>query len=202
MESIKSPSYWLSVLALLVSLVTAVFQFWGDIFPSSKTVLAISNVRWEIGDGRLGRGPYPIITANFSNQGNSPFTISGMDVLYFENSDDKVVADCRSTEQHRSVGVPWDFVFRGNELEEPYAIPIQPGFAISEYVVFESFRIKDLSTFVDGEYFKIFTCVQIDTIDHNQSQGVTRVPLGTLWLDNDGIAAFIGVNDLKSGKRM
>lgn len=176
-------------LGLAVAVVTAWYQFYPSIYPSTHTVAVVSATQWSVADGRLGKGPALLVRISLSNLGNEAITVRGMNVKYALGSGDKKDLNC-SSKNYAWAGVPWDEILRGETLTEAIAINVVPSIPVTEVVYFESSDLLSDNEKDSNGIGSMFACLEIDTLNTKLKRISVQHPIGTITYSDNSIVNF------------
>lgn len=190
-----------SIVALLglgVAGFTAWHQFYPALFPSSRTVAAVSTTQWSVKDGPFGRGPSLLARVSFSNLGSASVTVRSMRVKYALGSGELENVNCRST-KFTWAGIPWNSVLRGQTFEQAIAINVAPNIPVTEVISFEAASLLSEADKQHGDVGSVFACLEIDTLDPNLQLVSVRHPIGTVSYSENSIVDFRMHDNARSG---
>jgi len=178
-----------ALLGLALAGVTAWYQFYPSLYPSTRTVAVVSAIQWSIIDGRLGKGPALLARISLSNLGNEPITVRSMRVKYALGSGEQKNLNCQN-KNYTWAGVPWDEIFRGKTSEKAIAINVAPNIPITEVVYFESANVLSDDEKDSNGIGSVFTCLEIDTLNAKLEKTSIRHPLGNVTYSEYSIVDF------------
>lgn len=135
-------SEWIALGALAVSIAAFGKDYLPET-PSSHTIASVSQIQWNVGSGRFGTGPYPVLRMTVANKGNRALTIEKMHIRYGMEPNGSDTKNCDSESDHWS-GLPWNKFVTPSDVIEASPLVVIPSIPSVVTVNFEPIDWKGL----------------------------------------------------------